>query len=106
HSGKNGGYIGTEKVGPHTCNISDVVTDVIGNGRGVAYIIFRYSCFNLSHEISAYVSSFCIYPSADTGEQGYRLRTQRESRKYFNGFLHVDACCGRSLGNKDVVKHN
>ena len=41
----------TEKIGSHTGNISDVITDVIGNGTWVSDIIFFKILDGLTDEI-------------------------------------------------------
>jgi len=59
----------TEKIGSHTGNISDVITDVIGNGTWVSDIIFFKILDGLTDEIGTNISSFCVNTSTDSTEE-------------------------------------
>jgi hypothetical protein len=59
----------TEKIGSHTGNISDVITDVIGNGTWVGNIIFFKILEGLTDEIGTDISSFSVDTSTDSTEE-------------------------------------
>jgi hypothetical protein len=59
----------TEKIGSHTGNISDVITDVIGNGTWVSDIIFFKILDGLTDEIGTDISSFGVDTSTDSSEK-------------------------------------
>ena len=59
----------TEKIGSHTGNISDVITDVIGNGTWVGNIIFLKILEGLTDEIGTNISSFSVDTSTDSTEE-------------------------------------
>jgi hypothetical protein len=59
----------TEKIGSHTGNISDVITDVIGNGTWVVDIIFFKILHGLTDEIGTDISSFGVDTSTDSTEE-------------------------------------
>jgi len=59
----------TEKIGSHTGNISDVITDVIGNGTWVSDIIFFKILDSLTDEIGTDISSFSVNTSTNSTEE-------------------------------------
>jgi hypothetical protein len=69
NSSQNGSYIRTKKVGTHTGNVTNIITYVIGDCCRVAGIIFRNTGFHFTNKVSAYVSSFCIDTTTNTGKQ-------------------------------------
>jgi hypothetical protein len=48
HRCTNGHNIGFEQVSGHTCAIADIVTNVICDNGGVAWIVFGNTCLNLA----------------------------------------------------------
>lgn len=61
---------GSEQIGTHSSDITDVITDVIGNDSGVAGIILRNTGLDLSDEISTDIGSLGVDTTTDTSEQG------------------------------------
>ena len=70
HGGDQGHCIGFEQVSGHTCAVTDVVTDVVGDHRRVARVIFRNASFDFAHQVSADVSAFGENAAAQTREDG------------------------------------
>ncbi len=68
HGGHRRHRIGLEQIGRHAGAIAHVVTDVVGDGGGVARIVFRDAGLDLADEIAAHVSAFGENPAAETGE--------------------------------------
>ena len=68
HGGNGRHHIGLEQVGRHAGAIADVVTDVVGDGGGVARIIFRDARFDLAHHVAADVRTLGEDAAAETGE--------------------------------------
>ncbi len=69
--GEDGADIGLVKVSAHTGNVADVITDVIGDGGGVAAVILGDACLNLTDEVSANVRSLGVNAAADAGKQSH-----------------------------------
>jgi hypothetical protein len=69
----------TEKIGSHTGNISDVITDVIGNGTWVGNIIFFKILEGLTDEIGTDISSFSVDTSTDSTEESDGRTTETVS---------------------------
>ena len=61
--------IGLEEVSAHTGDVTNVVTDVIGDDSGVAGVVLGDTGFDLADEVGADVGSLGVYAAADTGEQ-------------------------------------
>ena len=59
----------SEKIRSHTSNITNIVTDVIGNGTWVVDIIFFKILKVLSNKISTDISSFGVNTSTDSTEE-------------------------------------
>jgi len=60
--------IGFEEVGRHARAVADVVTDVIGDHRGIARIVFGNTGFYFSDEIGTDVGGFGEDAAAQTCE--------------------------------------
>ena len=79
--GSNKGYsIGFKKVGCHTGAVTDVVTDVVGDGCRVSWIIFRNPGFDFTHQVSADVSAFGEDTAAQTGQRWKSSCRQNQAR--------------------------
>ncbi len=65
-----------KKVSTHTTDVADIITDIIGNNRGVAWIIFRNAGFDFADQISANVCCFGKDAAAEARKQGYQRSTQ------------------------------
>jgi hypothetical protein len=73
HGSEYGSNIRPEKVSAHTGYVAYVITYVIGDGGGVAGIVFGDTGFYFSYEVGAYVGGLGIDTTTDTGEEGNRL---------------------------------
>ena len=68
-----------EDVGPHPGNISDIVTDVVRNGRWVPWIVLRNACFDLAHQVGADVGRLGEDTASDPSKECDRARPHREA---------------------------
>ena len=59
-----------EEVGAETCDITDVVAYVIGDGGGVTRVILGDVRFCLTDEVGAHIGSLGVDTAADTVEHG------------------------------------
>ena len=59
-------FVGLENVGRHSGAVADVVADVVGDGRGVARIVFGDPGFDFADQVAA-----------DIGRLGDRFRRRR-----------------------------
>ena len=62
--------IALQQVGAETCNVADVIADVIGDGRGVPGVVLRDVGFRLADEVRAHISSLRVDAAADAVEHG------------------------------------
>mmetsp|Transcript_3062 Transcript_3062/g.4215 ORF Transcript_3062/g.4215 Transcript_3062/m.4215 type:complete len:213 (-) Transcript_3062:250-888(-) len=77
----------SKQVRAHTSDISDVVTNVVGNSGGVSWIILGNSVNDLSDQISTNISSLGVNTSTDTSKHGNDGSTQSISS---NAFRQMD----------------
>jgi hypothetical protein len=52
-SGAGGFSEGAEQVSTHACDITDVVTNVVGDNGGVALVVFGKTLLHFAHKIGA-----------------------------------------------------
>ena len=64
-----GAAIALIEVGPHASHVAHVVAHVVGNGRGVARVVFRNVGLHLAHKVSAHIGSLGVYSASHTGEE-------------------------------------
>ena len=62
--------VGFKKVRSHSCNVADVVADVIRDDGGVSRIVLRNAGLDFSDQIRADVRGFRIDAAADTRKEG------------------------------------
>lgn len=67
--GQYGAAIRFVQIGSHACHIAHIVTHVIGDGGGVARIVFRDARFHLPHQIGAHISRLGVDTAAHTREK-------------------------------------
>ena len=72
HRRENGSVVGLVEVGTHTGNITNVVTDVVGDGGGVAGIIFRNASFDLANEVGTNVGRLGVDATPYASKQSLR----------------------------------
>ena len=61
---------GSEKISSHTGNVTNVVTDVIGNSSWVAWVIFSKVLKGLTNKISTDIGSLSVDTTTDSSEKG------------------------------------
>ena len=98
----DGAAEGFEKISTHTGDITDVVTDVVGDRGRVARVIFRNVGFNLTDEIGADVSSLGVDTTRHTREERDGGGTETEAGEVTDSVTHVEvavppAACRRAL---------
>mmetsp|Transcript_30170 Transcript_30170/g.59215 ORF Transcript_30170/g.59215 Transcript_30170/m.59215 type:complete len:497 (-) Transcript_30170:79-1569(-) len=69
-SGAGGLGKGAEKIGAHTGDVSDVITDVVGNAGGVSRVVLVDVEVELAGKIGTHICGLGVDPSTHTGEQG------------------------------------
>merc|ERR1712159_679095 len=92
-----------EKISTHTGDITNVVTNVVGNSVRVAGIIFRNVRFNLTDEIGADVSRLGVDATRDAREERDGGSTETEAREVTDGITHVDVTTSHDGAAADGV---
>jgi len=69
-SGASGFSERSEKIGSHSSDITNIITDVIGNSSGVSGRIFLKSVGDFTGKISTDISSFGVDTTTDSSEEG------------------------------------
>ena len=75
---------GTEQVGAHSGDITDVVSDVIGDGRGVLGGVFWKVMLDLSDEVGTDVGGLGENTTTDSGKEGHGGTTETISGNAFH----------------------
>jgi hypothetical protein len=78
--GEDGADVGFVKVGAHAGDVADVVTDVVGDGGGVARIVLRDACLDFADEVGADVGGLGEDAAADAGEEGLQRGAHAEGQ--------------------------
>ncbi len=86
HRRHDGAGVGLEEVGAHAGHVTDVVTDVVGDGRRVARVVLGDAGFDLADEVSADVSGLGVDAAADAGEERDRRGAEGEARERLHVF--------------------
>src|SRR3546814_10778889 len=68
-------HIGFEKIGRHAGTIADIVADIVGDGRGVARIVFGASGLDLAHQVGADVGGLGKDAAARSEEHTSELQS-------------------------------
>ena len=96
HCDPDGHDIGFEQVGSHAGAVTHVVSNVVGDNRRVAGIVFRDASFDLADKVSADVGSLGKDAAAQTCEDRHQRRTQCERGKADNHFLGIGGIACRT----------
>ena len=72
HDRDDAGYVGVKDVSTHSCHVTDVIADIVGDHSGVARVVLRQAQLDLAHQVGADVCRFGIDPAAGLGQQGQR----------------------------------
>src|SRR5207248_11626559 len=75
HRGDGRYGVRLEQVRRHSGAVADIITNVVGNGRRIARVIFRNARLNLANEITADISAF----GEDTAAEARKYRDQRSA---------------------------
>jgi len=94
----------TEKIGTHTSNITDIVTDVISNSSGVLGGIFRKILFDFTDEISTDISSLGVDTTTDSSEQGHSGTTETITSDRFVEFIDITVTSRGDEGTIGVIE--
>ena len=81
HATQDGGHEGLVQVGAHAGHVADIVAHVIGDGGGIAGVVFGDARFHLAHQVRAHVGGLGVDAAAHAREQGYARGAQGEARK-------------------------
>ena len=88
--GDNGANEGLEEISAHAGNISDVVTDVVGNGGRVAGVVLGDVALDLSDEVSSDVGSLGVDAAGNTSKEGDGGGAESEAGEEADGGHHVE----------------
>ncbi len=106
HSRQHSGHVGTEQVGAHAGHVAHVVAHVVGDGSGVAGVIFRNTGFHLAHQVGAHIGGFGVNTAAHTGKQRDGLRTERETGQHFQHARHGSGAIHPVGAAHEIVEEN
>ena len=81
HGGDDGNGIGLEQIGRHAGAIANVVADVVGNGCGIARIVFRNAGFDLADHVAADVGALGEYAAAEARKDGNQRGAEAQGDK-------------------------
>ena len=79
-SGAGGLSEGSEKIGAHTSDVTNVVTDVVSNSSGVQGRVFGEGVSNLTSEVSTDISSLGVDTTTDSSEKSDGGATETVAR--------------------------
>ena len=68
------------KVGAHAGHVAHVVAHIVGDGRGIARVVFGNSRLDLAHEVGAHVGRLGIDAAADAREERLRRSAHAEGQ--------------------------
>jgi hypothetical protein len=94
----------TEKIGTHTSDITDIITDVISNSSGVLGGIFRKILFNFTDEISTDISSLGVDTTTDSSEQGHSGTTETVTSNRFIEFINITVTSSGDNNTSGVIE--
>src|SRR5262249_16260983 len=90
HCGDDGDLVAFENVCGHSGAVADVVTDVVGDGRGVARVVFGNIFLDLADQIGADVGGFGVNTATDAHEKGEQGSTEAEAQQRFVCLLTIN----------------
>ncbi len=88
--GHQGDGVGLEEVGGHTGTVTDVVTDVVGDGRGITGVVLGDAGLDLADQVGADVSGLGEDAAADPHEHGQQGRAEAEAFEDLRSVLLED----------------
>lgn len=85
HGRHNGDLVRLEHVGRHAGAVANIVTDVVGDGGGVARIIFRNVLLDLADEVCSDVRGLGVDATAHAHEECEQRATEAEAEQRLVG---------------------
>jgi hypothetical protein len=82
--------VGLEEVRGHAGAVAHVVTDVVGDGGGVARIVLRDALLHLADQVGADVGRLGEDAAADSHEHGQQCGAETEALQYLRRVRRVD----------------
>ena len=95
HRRDHGHGVGLEEVGGHAGAVADVVTDVVGDDRRVARIVFRDAGLDLAHQVGADVGALGEDAAAKTGEDGDQRGAEGQADQRFDDMMQIGGSASR-----------
>ena len=89
-TGNNGHFVRFEDIGSHTGTVTDVVPHQVSDDGCVAGVVFFHAGFDLTHQVSANVSSFGVDPTTDAHEKGQQGATKAKAQEHIGRCLSKD----------------
>lgn len=97
HGGDDGDRIGFKEVGRHAGAVADVVTDVVGDHRRVARIVFGNAGFDLADQIGADVGALgedaAPQPRENRDQRGAEGQADQRVQRLFHRQAHLQQQC-------------
>ncbi len=87
HGSHRGHREGFEQVGRHAGTVADIVAHIVGDGGGIAWIVFGNARFHLAHHVAAHVGALGEDAAAEPREDG----DQRSAEAQAHQRIHDDA---------------
>ena len=87
HGGNRRDGVCLEKVGRHSCTVTDVVADVVGDRRRISRIVLGDACLDLADQVRADISAFREDTTPEPREDGYQASAEAESDECDDGVL-------------------
>ena len=107
HHGRHGGHReGLEQVRRHAGAIADIVAHIVGDGGGVARVIFGNARLDLAHHVAADIGALGEDAAAQTGEDRDQRSAEAEANQRFhdNPALHrIIQAEAKGTGEEGVV---
>src|SRR5690606_38312481 len=76
HTGGDGPHKALQQVGSQSSHVTYVVANVIGDGRGVARVVFRDTRLHLTHQVSSHIRCLGVDSTAHPEEHSHDRAAQ------------------------------
>ena len=93
--------VGFKDIGGHPSAIADVIADVVGNGGGVARVIFFELGFEFANEVCADIGSFGVDATAQTSEDADERGSESEAGQAIDGGTEAEPAGGDEIEGAD-----
>ena len=93
--------VGFKDIGGHPSAIADVIADVVGNGGGVARVIFFELGFEFANEVCADIGGFGVDTSAQTSEDADERGSESEAGQAIDGGTEAEPAGGDEIESAD-----